>query len=244
VNPVLEQIYASEVVVDANGQEHRVHSHTSREQCSFIQSIISRIDARTCLEVGLAYGLSSLAICEKIINKDGGVLYSIDPEQDWWKDIGLLNLEKAGYKDVLRFHREYSYETLPKLKAEGIQLDFAYIDASKLFDVVLVDVYYILKMMRIGGVVVLDDCGFPSLNKLARCLANYPHLTVFDTHGEGKPSIRLKAVTAIAQKLPISDKILAERLIVSDKSLGVNAQCVAFQVTANDSRNWDWWKPF
>jgi predicted O-methyltransferase YrrM len=86
--PILDEILTSGVVKDEKGVEDAMHSNTSAEQCAFLRRLIESIDARRCLEAGLAYGISSLAICESIHRKRGASLVSIDPFQHaHWRDI-------------------------------------------------------------------------------------------------------------------------------------------------------------
>ncbi len=181
---ILNEIFSSGVVRDDEGVEHAVHSNTSAGQCAFLRGLIAGIDARRCLEVGLAYGVSSLAICEAIHGKDGASLVSIDPfKRAHWRGIVPLNLDRAGFKSIIEFRERPSHEVLPALLVEGRKLDYAYVHTSKVFDVVLVDAYFITRLLRVGGLVVFDDCSWPGIRKLVRYLASWPHLEVFARYG-------------------------------------------------------------
>ena len=46
-------------------------SEISLAQCEFLVELVRRIDARICLEVGLAFGVSSLFICDALRGKPG-----------------------------------------------------------------------------------------------------------------------------------------------------------------------------
>ena len=61
--------------------------------------------------------------------------------------VGLKNLRDAGCEDLVDFRGDYSHKILPELHCSRVTLDFAYVDSTKLFDVVLVDVYYIIRML-------------------------------------------------------------------------------------------------
>ncbi len=244
MSQVLEDIFTSGKVEDASGNVFDLHSHTSLEQCYFIQNIIEEIDARRCLEVGLAYGVSSLAICEVIRDKDGAIFHSIDPQQDWWKDIGINNINRAGYADIFQFYREYSSVVLPKLAAENTTIDFAYVDTTKIFDVVLMDAIYLMKMLKIGGVLVLDDCGWPGINRVARYLSKMPHVTVRCSFGDQGPSWKEVAISKIANVLPRRESIFTDRILNPTVPFGANVQCIAFEKIHEDERNWNWHENF
>lgn len=238
---LLREILSSGIVTDADGEKLAVHSNTSAEQRAFIQDLISRTGARHCLEVGLAYGVSSLAICEAISSHGDARLISIDPfQQAHWKGIGLLNLERGGFSSIVDFHECFSYEVLPKLLSEGTELDFAYVDTTKIFDAVLVDAFYITRLLRQGGVVVFDDCSWPGIRKLVRYIASWPHMEVFATHDADPPRLQRRLASSLGKALPLRKRILRPELVRTDRELGVGAGCVAFRKLGNDNRPWDW----
>ena len=102
--PLAQEIFQSGKVRDLDNQEYPLHSETKQAQCEFLQSLIQEINASVCLEVGLAYGVSSLFIGEAISHQPNRRFISIDPLQQEWQDIGLLNLKRAGFEDFLEFH--------------------------------------------------------------------------------------------------------------------------------------------
>src|SRR5690349_18587789 len=64
---LVNRIYERGEVVTADGQIRKLHSHISREEGTFLYNLI-RADlgiVRT-LEIGCAYGLSSLHICKAL----------------------------------------------------------------------------------------------------------------------------------------------------------------------------------
>ncbi len=242
---VTESIFATNQVTDAGGTVRELHLETSREQCEFIQKIVAEVEAKTTLEVGLAYRLSALVICEQL-KKQAGIQHIVmDPFQDKWNDVGLHNLNQAGYSDLVDFRREFSQDLLPELYRSGVKIDFAYIDSTKVFDLVLIDAHFILKMLRVGGVILFDDCRFPGLQKLMRCLATRPDLKVYATFkpGEGAGT-KKRWLKSVASHMPRREAIFAQSLLQLDEEMGVNAWCVGFQKVSEDTRNWDWFADF
>lgn len=238
---ILTELLASARVVDADGNELPLHSNTSREQCEFLRGLIARTDSRSCLEIGLAYGISSLAICDSIFGRAGASFVSIDPYQSaHWRNIGLLNLDRAGFSPIVEFHGRHSHEVLPELLAGGRRLDFAYVDTSKIFDVVMVDAFFLVRLLKVGGVVVFDDCAWPGVKKLVRYLARWPHLEVFATHGPVREATPRRLGSILTKAIPSRDRVFRQELVKTDEEMGISASCVAFRKTAEDSRSWDW----
>ena len=241
MNEYLKRLIDSRVVTGGEGEQLPLHSDTSLDQCEFLQRTIDRVAAVHCVEVGLAYGISALAICDAVSQRDGASLTTIDPfQREAWKNIGRLNIERAGYADMVTHYEEVSQAVLPRLLGEGAEFDFAYIDTTKVFDAVLIDAYFATRLLRVGGVIVFDDCSWPGIRKVVRYITEWPHLSIFDTHKQAEVSRTRMAASAVSTAIPFADKILRPEIVRPDHALGVSAECVAFQKTAEDRRSWDW----
>lgn len=144
-----------------------------------------RRPART-LEIGMAYAASTLFICEALRENGGGRHIAMDPFQDSsYKNIGVLNLKRAGFDSVVTFYNEESHRVLPRLLEQGSRFDFAFIDGDHLFDSVLLDFYYVDKMLEQGGLVMFHDMDMPSVRKaVSFVLRNKPYTLLLDCYGE------------------------------------------------------------
>jgi predicted O-methyltransferase YrrM len=110
------------------------------------------------IETGMAYGISTLAIGSVHQERGEGSHIAIDPVQSAdFRAIGIHNLRRAGLEDRVRVIEERADEALPRLRAEGVRLDFGFIDGRHLFDYALLDFFYIDSMLDVGGVVVFHD---------------------------------------------------------------------------------------
>jgi predicted O-methyltransferase YrrM len=241
---VAKEIMDSRQVVDKQGNKYPLHSETPLSQCEFIQSIINRIDASVCLEIGLAYGISSMFIGESICHKPNRKYFIVDPFQRDWANIGLHNLERCNFSDFVEYHEDFSHNVLPLLLSKGIRIDFAYVDTIKVFDVVLLDAYYVSRLLRVGGVMVFDDCKWPGVKRMVRYISQWPHLTVYERHVEYHSRTSKKLASQLANMLPYKEGIFSQELLKLDEDLGTNGNCVAFQKTREDDRNWDWFINF
>ncbi len=160
-NALLSKIYETGFVEDADGNSVQAFGPSiPRETGALLYDLVKR-GAHKTLEVGMAYGLSSLHICQAHRDKGGGSHTAIDPFQDGWKSIGVLNVRRAGLEDLLRVIEAPSCEALPQLLEKGERFDLAFIDGAHRFDNVILDFFYVDRLLNVGGVVVFDDLGMP-----------------------------------------------------------------------------------
>jgi predicted O-methyltransferase YrrM len=124
--------------------------------------------ARSTIEIGLAYGVSALAICDGLAEVGTGTTHVvIDPFQatSRFDSAGLRLLDEAGVADMVEFHPEPSELVLPRLLAEGRQFDLAFVDGNHRFDWVFIDLALLGRLVRMGGVIFVDDYQLPGVAK-------------------------------------------------------------------------------
>lgn len=128
------------------------------------------------IEIGLAWGIGALHICEGLLtNSDQNVHHiALDPFQDKnFKNCGLQLLEEAGVSNLVEHYAEESQIALPRFVSEGRQFDFAFVDGSHLFDRVFLDLIYLGRLVRPEGVIFADDYQAPAVAKaVSFCLTN------------------------------------------------------------------------
>jgi predicted O-methyltransferase YrrM len=134
--------------------------------CDAPRDLLIAEGAEIVVEVGLAYGSSALAIGEALVA--GGarrpLQVIIDPMQATeWSNVGWQMLRSAGLDTIARLVLQPSSIALPQLIAEGFTADAAFIDGSHRFHEVFVDLYFLRKIVRPGGIIVLDDDWWPSV---------------------------------------------------------------------------------
>jgi predicted O-methyltransferase YrrM len=59
---------------------------------------------------------------------------------------------------------------LARLAVEGFTADAAFVDGSHVFHNAFVDLYFLRELVRPGGLLVLDDCEWPSVATAVRYL--------------------------------------------------------------------------
>lgn len=146
---------------------------------------------RTVIEVGLAYGVSALAIAEALIvaeTQEPRHLI-IDAFQGHFHDTGWKAILSAGLDSFCTLLRERSQIALPRLLSEGLSADAAFVDGSHIFHNVFVDLVFLRDLIRPGGLIVLDDCRLPSVATAVR----YFELNAGWEPEPVKPNTRLRA---------------------------------------------------
>ena len=134
--------------------------------CDILRDILVAHGAHVVIEVGLAYGSSALAIGEALCSL-GGTARShviIDPFQATaYDNVGWEAVVASGLAAHTRLIAEQSSIALARLAGDGFLADAAFVDGSHRFHEVFVDLYFLRKLVRGGGLIVLDDAVRPSV---------------------------------------------------------------------------------
>jgi predicted O-methyltransferase YrrM len=238
MNAVIKQIYESRVVEDHDSNHiNPFPSATPYREGSFLYRFILDQQCEKTLEIGMAYGLSTLFICQAHADMDAGVHVAIDPMQTTiWRSIGLLNIQRAKLDKWLDFIEAHSYEALPKLLQKGAQFDFVFIDGSHLFDYVLVDFFLIDKMLRVGGYVAFDDIWMPAVRRAVSFVIRNRAYQVMKVNTHPKPWERIirplsRFVRSPFERVPVRLRFSAEKI------------CLIKKIDA-DNRRWNFHRPF
>ena len=197
MNTVLQDILKTRTIEGLDGCKIPIESQISAGEGLHIQKVIAAIKPKTTLEIGMAYAVSTLFICEALAELGGGKHIVIDPYQNdvpdetlnrsqqpadpGWRGIGLHIVRTAGFRDMIEFYGSPSFQALPQLLNSGQKVDFALIDGMHTFDFALVDFFYIDRLLNIGGVVTFDDLFYPSIRKLCRYIFDKSHIQNFFT---------------------------------------------------------------
>jgi predicted O-methyltransferase YrrM len=240
MNALLEEIFTTRHFTNSNGQQVNVDSETSRDQCQYLQDIILKNHFTDTLEIGFAYGTSTLSIVEAVAANNGRHTVIDKFEINSYGGNGLDLVRQAGYADRLEFVEKFCYEILPEYMLAGRKFDFAYIDSTKQFDWLMIDFFYIDKMLKIGGIVTFDDVNFESIRKLLRYISRFPGYKVYSQFPDNQPVSVSRKMIEWLKVIPKAAKILRPEILTSDRSLGLNANCVALQKIDEDKRKWDW----
>lgn len=141
MSQVLQEIVTTGTTHLSTGEAVNAISGVDPACGHLLQKAIREVRPRVAVEVGLAFGISTLYILEALREVGAEKLIGIDPAQhdSTWRGDGLFNVKRAGYEDLYEFHERSSEEILPVLMAAGTKVDFAFIDGWHTFDYVLLD---------------------------------------------------------------------------------------------------------
>ncbi len=211
---------------------------------ALLQKVIKAVRPKVGVEVGLAFGISTLYILEALKETGGEKLIGMDPAQhdNHWRGGGLHNIRQAGYESLYEFHENTSQQVLPALVGEGQQIDFAFIDGWHTFDHTLIDFFYIDQMLNVGGIVVFDDVGYPSIKRVCEFIVTNRDYDVFD-------SMRLQTGNSSNRGWKHRANRLLDPFVRTDKTPAPEARKKEFEIDAvyflalrkrgDDARRWD-----
>jgi predicted O-methyltransferase YrrM len=131
---------------------------------------VIREQATQTIEIGLGYGISALHICEGLLANAGPAARHVvlDPYQRTrFSNCGLQFMEEAGVAGLVEHHAEESQIALPRFIGETRSFDLAFVDGNHRFDGVFVDLVYLGRLVRPGGIVFLDDYQLPAVARAA-----------------------------------------------------------------------------
>lgn len=167
VNPVLERLYRENEVVHRNGKRKTIcPPGLTPERGEYLFRLVRERRPTVTLEVGFAYGISTLHIAEALRQNGRGHHIVIDPKQNTRFDgLGLRHVEEAGLSSWITFHEEPAELCLPRLVQDGVRLDLAFDDSDHLFDHVITEFIFLALLLRNGGVLVFDDARLPGVGR-------------------------------------------------------------------------------
>ena len=133
-----------------------------------LRSWVLREGAVRTVEVGLAYAVSALYICDGLVLGDNLSARHVvlDPFQATrFACCGLQALEEAGVRPLVEHHDEISQIVLPEFLKEQRGFDFAFVDGNHRFDSVFLDLFYLGRLVKKGGIIALDDYNLPGVER-------------------------------------------------------------------------------
>lgn len=165
MNEIIQEIYRTRKVTDNDGNEYDIFPVSIKQHTGqLIYETIRYNGIKNSLETGLAYGVSTLFACQAIKDNGGQKHIAIDfTEEKIWHNIGIKNIKKANLQNYFIFENGKSCDILPKIQTE---IGFAFIDGGHVFDEVLLDFYYIDRLMSVGGYILFHDDWIKSVQKV------------------------------------------------------------------------------
>jgi predicted O-methyltransferase YrrM len=235
-------------VRDAAGHERPLHSGISAEEGGCLEQVIaSDPTIRRTLEIGCAYGVSSLHICEALRGRPNANHTIVDPLQmDKWGGIGAAQLERAGV-DFFDLIAEPSEIALPKLleRSPG-RFDLVFVDGWHSFDQVMLDMYYANRLIRNGGYIVVDDCDWASVSTAVSYYLTYPAYRLLDEPHLEPHTWKQHVAHFVRKILPprIARWLLPEAMFDRIYSRVRYSSMAVLRKIGEDDRSWDYFRGF
>jgi predicted O-methyltransferase YrrM len=164
---VLADMYcAQQLVGTASDQPINIDTlrRISIAQGAQINQIVRRLGISKSLEIGFAYGFSTVWILDGLRPHVKSLHLAIDPfEITKFDGIGLYQVKRLGVASSFEWIGEYSIHALSRLIKSGDKFDFIFIDGDHHFDNVLVDFYLSDQLVSSGGLLAFDDMWMPSV---------------------------------------------------------------------------------
>jgi predicted O-methyltransferase YrrM len=247
-SPIIDEIYQTRVVHDASGNEYPLSAEVGPAEGEYLYRLVSADSSISkTLEVGCAFGLSSLHICEALRDRPNPCHVIVDPGQiRSWHGVGIANLQRAGIS-FYRHIAEPSEFALPELvRSEAGTFDLIFIDGWHTFDHTLLDLFYANLLVRVGGYIVVDDCTWRSVSAAVSYFRNYPAYREASAPGLPAHSLPERIAKAVSGALRpgLARQVLPASLYDRYYRRVTFPSMVGFQKIAEDARNWDWYEGF
>lgn len=230
----LREMFESRTGKSLSGESVSINSNISIDLAQTLYATVLREKPTRVLEVGMAFGTSSLAILTALRDcGNGGRLVTIDPMQtSIWKGCGKNAVARAGLSGQHEVVEEYDYLALPQLLAKGEKIGFAYIDGWHTFDYTLLDFWYADRMLEVNGIIAFNDCGWRAVDKAIRFVMSHRKYVELDVglttkyRGLGRIQNAVSALTGGKHRW------------------GRRAEDRYFRKEASWEPNWDFYAPF
>src|SRR5258705_3935715 len=168
----LLSMYRGEPQLGVDGKLHPIKVLIPPSEGMWLYRFCVSVKPKSTLEIGLAYGYSTLYFLAAIARNGTGHHTAVDPYQhSQWHGIGLAHANAhaptAGPDSSFRFIEDRSSRVATDLARSNSEFDLIFIDGSHLFDDVFVDFCLYAPLCAIGGHIVFDDMWMPSVRTVA-----------------------------------------------------------------------------
>jgi predicted O-methyltransferase YrrM len=167
IRSALLSMYDREDQAGIDGEKHSLDGVTSisASQGMWLYDLCLLVKPKSVLEIGMAYGYSTLYFLAALNRNKVGTLTSIDPfQRSAWHGIGLVHANAhAATSSVFHLVEDRSDRAAVDLIRSNSSYDIIFIDGNHRFDDVLVDFYLCAQLCALGGRLVFDDMWMPSI---------------------------------------------------------------------------------
>lgn len=167
---VLLSMYAGDSQLGADGEKHSVDQAIGicPAEGMWIYELCRQVKPQATLELGLAYGFSTLYFLAALAENSKGRHTSVDPYElnapGRWAGIGLTQGRRLG-GERFRFIEERSFAALTHLADNSECFDIIFVDGRHFFDFVLTEFTLSAELCSMGGYIILHDMWLPAIQR-------------------------------------------------------------------------------
>jgi cephalosporin hydroxylase len=162
-------MYNSDPQLGTDGNTHPIDGTTrlGPQQGMLIYKLVRELKPENTLEIGLAFGFSTVYFLAAIRANRMGHHVAVDPFQfEQWHGIGVSREKVTGTAPGLfEFTKETSILAVSRFAREQRRFGVIFIDGNHKFDGVLIDFALAALVCDPGAYIILDDMWMPSIQK-------------------------------------------------------------------------------
>ena len=168
----LLSMYAGESQLGVDGEKHSLDVATGigPAEGMWIYELCRQVKPQATLEIGLAYGFSTLYFLAALTENSNGRHTSVDPCQlsapGRWAGIGLAQGRSLG-GERFRFIEERSFAALTHFSDNSECFDIIFLDGRHFFDFALTEFTLSAELCSLGGYIILHDMWLPAIQRAA-----------------------------------------------------------------------------
>ena len=176
---VLADMYTASQIMGTQSQQPVSFDKTTRISIAMgaeINKIMRSRGVRRSLEIGFAYGFSTVWILDALSSRPDAFHIAIDPsEKTTFGGIGLHQVSRLPNAANFEWIEDHSFHALSRLIKQGAMFDFIFIDGNHRFDDVLADFYLSDMLLSPGGLIVFDDIWMSSIRTAVNFIEKNRH---------------------------------------------------------------------
>jgi predicted O-methyltransferase YrrM len=168
-SPLLS-MYHGESQLGIDAQLHPINEITkiSPSQGMWLYDLCVSVKPKATLEIGMAYGYSTLYFLAAMARNEFGHHTAIDPfQRSHWHGIGLAHAQALaptkGSDSTFQLIEDRSDRVAIDLARSNSTFEIIFIDGAHHFDDALVDFYLYAPLCAIGGHIIFDDMWMSSI---------------------------------------------------------------------------------
>jgi predicted O-methyltransferase YrrM len=209
----LLSMYRNEPQSTADGSLSHIDKDTriSAEQGIWMYELYLRSRPNASLEIGMAYGFSTLFLLAALAKNANGTHTAIDPFQSSsWQGVGIEKVRQVNGAEKFRLIEDFGTNVATDLARRKTRFDFIFIDGNHRYDDVMVDFTLFAPMLNKGEYILLDDMWMSSVRTTVafvqtnrqdfKQIMSPPNTALFERIGDGVRSWDHFIPFSVAQK--------------------------------------------